>query len=31
MSWAEVPTERGFPVIGPLGLELKDVEQSTTE
>ena len=30
MSWAEVPTERGFfPEIGPQGLELKDVEQSS--
>ncbi len=30
MSWADVPTERGFfPVIGPQGLELKDVEQSS--
>ncbi|HXH23161.1 MAG TPA: hypothetical protein VNN10_14140 [Dehalococcoidia bacterium] len=30
MSWAEVPTERGFfPQIGPNGLELKDVEQSS--
>ncbi len=30
MSWADVPTERGFlPPIGPLGLELKDVEQSS--
>jgi hypothetical protein len=30
MSWAEVPTERGFlPQIGPNGLELKDVEQAS--
>jgi hypothetical protein len=30
MSWAEVPTERGFlPAAGPQGLELKDVEQSS--
>jgi hypothetical protein len=30
MSWAEVPTERGFfPKIGPHGLGLDDVEQSS--
>jgi hypothetical protein len=30
MSWADVPTERGFfPKVGPEGLGLDDVEQST--